>query len=996
MICSTCNFDNPVSMKFCGGCGARIEVRSLQEERRHLTVMFCDLLESTVMAQRLDPEDMLHVVRAFQSAARQAVEQYDGHVAQYLGDGLLIYFGYPTAHEDDATRAMHAGLEILSALSELSERMQRERGVSIDGRIGVHSGLAVTERFATGSVPNTAARIQSQAQAGELLISADVHALLDSSIDCELAGAYPLRGLSGRTVLFRVKGLAPVPTHEFLERSAFVGRGAELHGLLDAYGRANQGSGRTLYLRAEAGIGKSRLVRELAASLGGLAETVTCRCAAYQQHTPYYPILDALSRAPELGQEQDDTLLADFLAQKALTAPTDRRQRRDTISAVARSLLRYAGNRNRLLIFEDLHWADPSSLEVIQEVAALAKASSTLVLATFRPSFAPTWPTPAEDVINLKPLTADEAMAFLQENHNQLAPSARQSIVQRSDGVPLFLEELCVCLRDDTDKVPLTLRDALTARLDALREHREVVQIAALIGRRFTLQMIADAGVVTLPVIRQSIAAAEQQGLVVKLATHGEGVFAFRHALIQETAYDTILRQRRKQLHGEVAARMRASHSEDHALMALHAERAEQFTDAVHAYRNASKASHQRGAYVEALHFQDRALELLGMVAASPENRRERFSLLLTRAHLATVLFGYTDEEVVRSFEQARALLDAGDIEADPFRFYRGYWGLHASRSDIDRATVAANVLSELAERSKNRLDQQFAVTAHAGNAFYNGKLEEASRLFNSVLGSDAEAVAREMGMGLVVAHLSLAWCSSLRGDVDRATSILDNVRRAAINDDAQFLLAHCLCFSCAIFEDIGKPMVELKETADTAEAVCSKQGFGEWLGYARMHAAYALAREGDAQGLRDMERLVAELYNGRGENSWAHSLMTLAEVQLLHGDAKSALHTIEQALRICRDRVGRYAEADCHRVHAEILLNMKQGTKARAALARAAATARADGAYYPLMRTLTRWLQIEPQNGLEAQLDDVLNKHIHGVTRHVQDARALLSAEAI
>ncbi len=559
MLCPSCQFDNPSVMRFCGGCGQPLAaVPAAAEERRHLTVMFCDLVDSTGMAERLDPEEMLDVIQRCQAAARLVVQRYDGHIAQYLGDGILVYFGYPTAHEDDASRAVRAALDILETIDRVSEEIRVDIGIPALMRIGVHAGLAVTgvigggdrvEHLATGSVPNTAARVQAAAEPGQCLISGDVQALLDSGIACTFAGTRQLKGIAKPTDLYLVEGLKAVPSATVgEERTAFVGREEELARLLSAHEGARAGEGRLVLLSGEAGMGKSRLGRELVSRVAEASTTLVYRCAAYQRNTPFAPLLEALPRQLGLRLRPADTgfreAVHDCLAMLGLNAPLDTDlmveflsterahamqaspvvKRRETRRLLAELILRLAEQHHRLVVFEDLHWADPSSLDVVDQLTLGLANHPALVLCSHRPGFEHAWSEVERlETLTLTPFTQEAARAFVEGHRGTLSDTVVAQILDRSDGVPLFLEELSRAVQEaGTDaaggeQVPISLRDSLMARLDSLGSHKEPVQIGALIGRRFDRPLLEAVSGRSPEVIDESIARAIAADLILPL-----------------------------------------------------------------------------------------------------------------------------------------------------------------------------------------------------------------------------------------------------------------------------------------------------------------------------------------------------------------------------------------------------------------------------------------------------------------------------------------------
>ncbi len=1038
MLCPSCQFDNPSVMRFCGGCGQPLAAApATAEERRHLTVMFCDLVDSTGMAERLDPEEMLDVIQRCQAAARLVVQRYDGHIAQYLGDGILVYFGYPTAHEDDASRAVRAALEILETIDRVSEEIRVDIGMPALMRIGIHAGLAVTgvigggdrvEHLATGSVPNTAARVQAAAEPGQCLISGDVLALLDAGVACTFAGTRQLKGIAKPTDLYLVEGLKTAPAAAQAERTAFVGREEELARLLSAHEAVRAGEGRLVLLSGEAGMGKSRLGRELVSRVADAASTLVYRCAAYQRNTPFAPLLEALPRqlglrvrptdagfreavrdclaVVGLNDALDTDLMVEFLSTERAHAmqASPVVKRRETRRLLAELILRLAEQRHRLVVFEDLHWADPSSLDVVDQLGLGLAMRPALVICSHRPGFEHSWPEVERlERLTLAPFTQEAARAFVEGHRGTLSDALVAQILDRSDGVPLFLEELSRAVREagadvaGGEQVPISLRDSLMSRLDSLGSHKEPVQIGALIGRRFDRPLLEAVSGRSAEVIEESIARAVAADLILPLGG-SQTRFVFRHALIQEIAYDSLLRQTRRRLHGAVADALAGASDRQVDLYALHLDRAERYEEAAQAYYDAGRHSSRRSAYVEAQLAYDRALDMLGHTPATQEVRDLRFALLLANTQLLTILRSYSDDTLAATYEQARNMLDAGEVQVDPFEFYVGYWGLKAVRCEVDAAGDAAAVLAQLAEASAHPRRPRVATFTQGCNAFYLGEIDRARNLLERAVTRDVEDESVVAGDVLYIANLVLAWSDALHGDVVASTNLLSQALEAAQRSDDPFVVVQTLCYACAVHEDIGSPLQRVMDMATSALELSERYGFSEWLSYARMHRAYVSACQGDLAALGDLEEIVEGLYDGNSDNSWAHSLYTLAEAQLKCGNMQAALESIERAIAVCEKRVGRYIEPDCHRIRGELLILLGRQEEGVQSLQRSLALARRDGAHYLAMRALCSLIDHAPaadKQGFRDALGAVLANNIRGETPHIQAARSRLQVGA-
>jgi class 3 adenylate cyclase len=530
---------------------AHVARRVLEAERRQLTVMFCDLVDSTALAVQLDPEDLREVVRAYQETSAAMIQRFGGYIAQYLGDGLLVYFGYPQAHEDDAHRAVRASLGLVAAMGELNARLARHTGVRLAVRIGIHTGLVVVgemgggsrqEQLALGETPNVAARIQGRAAPDTVAISPATFRLVRGYFTCQDLWSHTLKGLSAPLQVYRILGESAAQSRlEVAEASGFtplVGRESEVALLLERWAQIQDGRGQVVLLRGEAGIGKSRLVETLRERVRREGATrIAFRCSPYYQNSALYPVIDYLQRflqwqrddTPEARLDALERVLRTYrlpledvvpLFATLLSVPllerypplnlTPQRQRQKTQEALVAWLLEEAERQPVLALWEDLHWADPSTLEWLSFVLDQAPTARMLTLLTCRPEFRPPWgpQAPVTQVIlnRLGHAQVETMMAHL-TGGKALPAEVVQQVVVKTDGIPLFIEELVkmilesVLVREEADRyvlteplpplaIPSTLHDSLMARLDRLSAARDLAQLGAVLGREFAYELL--------------------------------------------------------------------------------------------------------------------------------------------------------------------------------------------------------------------------------------------------------------------------------------------------------------------------------------------------------------------------------------------------------------------------------------------------------------------------------------------------------------------------
>ena len=529
------------------------EPRAPEAERRQLTVLFCDLVDSTVLASQLDPEDWREVVRAYQETCAKVIARYEGHIAQYLGDGLLVYFGYPQAHEDDAQRAVRAGLGIVEAMAQLNTRLEQERGVQLAVRLGIHTGLVVVgemgggdrqEQLALGDTPNIAARLQGIAAPNTLVISAATYQLLGGFFACQSLGTPLLKGFAQPLEIYQVR-------YESMARSRLeaagstgltplVGRAQEVELLQERWTQVKDGLGQVVLLSGEAGIGKSRLVQVLTAHVATEPQAwlTPCQCSPYHQHSALYPMIDLLERVALQFEREESTpqklrKLEGFLVQYGLplaeTVPlfaallslpltadyapltvSPEQQKQQTLHALLTILLRIAAQQPVLFVMEDLHWVDPTTLEFLSLMVDQGPTARILTLLTCRPDFTPPWTGRSHVTqVTLPRLPRRQAaeMAGRVARGKALPPEVVEQIVAKTDGVPLFVEELTKTvlesglLQERAERyemtrplpplaIPTTLHDSLMARLDRLATVKAMAQLGATLGREFSYELL--------------------------------------------------------------------------------------------------------------------------------------------------------------------------------------------------------------------------------------------------------------------------------------------------------------------------------------------------------------------------------------------------------------------------------------------------------------------------------------------------------------------------
>ena len=652
-------------------------------ERRQVTVMFSDLVGSTALSARMDPEDLREVISAYQKCVAETVQRFGGFVAKYMGDGVLVYFGYPQAHEDDAERAVRAGLELIQAVGGLKS------GAPLQTRVGIATGLVVVgdligsgeaqERGIVGETPNLAARLQGIAEPNTVVIAESTRKLLGNLFDLQDLSAQDLKGIASPVRAWAVLRPASIESRfEALHASgltALVGREEELELLLRRWSKAKTGEGQVVLLSGEAGIGKSRLTVALLVATE-LHTRLRYFCSPQHTDSALYPVIGQMERAA--GFVHDDTTQAKLDKLDMILAPTStskenaalfaemlslandgryplleltseqRRQR--TLEALISQVETLTHQSPVLMIFEDAHWSDPTSLEVLGRIVDRVRSLPVLLLVTFRPEFDPPWlGRPYVTALTINRLAERDISAMIDRVvGNKLLPTnVRQDIIERTDGIPLFVEEMTKAVLEAESEgearhtaaavpspalaVPASLHASLMARLDRLGPAKEVAQVGAAIGREFSHVLLA--AVVRKPEVELGSALDRliAAGLLFRQGVPPHATYLFKHALVQDAAYGTLLRETRRALHARIAETLEGQFADiaenQPELLARHCTEAGMIEKAAGFWGKAGQRSLARSALAEAVEQFTRGLVQIATLPGSPALRREEIKL---------------------------------------------------------------------------------------------------------------------------------------------------------------------------------------------------------------------------------------------------------------------------------------------------------------------------------------------------------------------------------
>ena len=765
-----------------------------EAERRQLTVMFCDLAGSTALSTRLDPEDYREIIRAYQDSCAGVIARYDGYVAKFMGDGVLAYFGWPRGHEDDAGRAISAGLGVIEAAGDIPPAGGETEPLAV--RIGIATGPVVVgdivgegaaqEAAVTGETPNLAARLQEIAKPNTIAISATTHALAGGLFAYETLGGQSLKGIDGSTEVWRVVGERQVESRFAATHTTaltpLIGREEELQLLSRRWERAKGGEGQVVLLSGEPGIGKSRLAQALRDWIGDEPHTrLLYQCSPHHTSSALYPIINQLEIAARFESGDDTNARLDkleaLLAQSGqptdevmplfaalLSIPADQRyplpeltpqqQKGRTLAALVEQLAGLAAQQPVLFVFEDAHWIDPTSLELMQLMIERAKDSPVLIVVTYRPEFTAPWVgSPHVSVQVLNRLTSQDCTQMAERliGDKALPLEILAQIAERTDGVPLFVEELTRSVLESgatsnaeevasatSIVIPATLQDALEARLDLSPAVRDVAQVGAAIGREFQYDLLK--GVVSLSTTELDAALDDLtgSGLIFSRGAPPDASYTFKHALVQDTAYDSMVRSKRQETHKRIAEASLNLQPEitetGPEILAHHYTEAGLLEEAFDWWTRAGSVASAKSANPEAVALLQRGLELLEDLSAS--EARDRRELALQTALFIPLISvkGQTSTEIEDATNRALELCEKVDA---PDQMFRAMNARHVFLITGGQYMLAYEIAKELTEKAERASDENALLIGHrmlGHSLFFLGRFTEAMELFDLVL----------------------------------------------------------------------------------------------------------------------------------------------------------------------------------------------------------------------------------------------------------------------
>jgi class 3 adenylate cyclase/predicted ATPase len=1009
-----------------------------EAERRQLTVMFCDLVGSTALSTRFDPEDLREIIAAYHRTVAAVVAKSDGFVSRYMGDGVLTYFGYPRAHEDDAERAILAGLGLIDAVGRLEVA-----SVKLQARVGIATGLVVVgdlvgegsaqEQSVVGETPNLAARLQALAEPETVVIAASTRRLVGNLFEYRDLGAVEVKGIARPVLAWRVLRPSAVASRfEALHGSALaplIGRDEEIDLLLRRWARAKKGDGQIVLISGEPGIGKSRI----AAAVGDrLAAEPHIRlrhfCSPHHQDSPLYPSIEQLRRAAEFEPddppaaklrkletllagvatpEEDVALLADLLSlpvseRHLLPNLSPQRKKERTLEALIRQLEGLARQQTVLMVVEDVHWIDPTSRELLELRVERVRSLPVLLIVSFRPEFQPPWTgQPQVSLLALNRLDRHDRTLLVAQiaGGKALPEEVVTEIVDRTDGVPLFIEELTKSvlesglLREEAARyvldrsfsplaIPTTLQDSLMARLDRLASVRLVAQIGAAIGREFSYALLRAVSRLPEGELQAALARLIASELVFQRGAPPDAVYSFKHALVHDAAHDSLLRSTRRQLHAQIAEALESHFPEmmdsQPELFAQHYAEAGLVEKSLAYWGKAGHRSAARSAMAEAAAQLQKGLDQLALLPDDRKRQQQELEFCSALGAALQAVRGQAAPETGDAYARARELWEQLGSPAEFLQIPYGQSRYHVNRGELD---VAQRLDEDLLRLSRERNDSAGLVLGHASsgrNLMFAGRfassrshLEEVLALYDPI---SHDSLVHQTG---IYSHVN---AQGLLGIVLFCLGFPDQAlarSREAIAESRRLAHLPSLASSLALGNallSLDRENAALDEQADHLVGVTSEQGFPVWRAQGTIFRGWVKVNDGDvAEGI-SLLRNGSIAYRATGAEAWMplHILLLAAACEIA-GQIEEALTQLDDAFRIVERTGATWFAAELNRLRGKLLLRQGHPKIAQELYCKALGIAREQEAKLWELRAATNLARLRRDQGRRKEARDLL-----------------------
>lgn len=1018
--CASCGVVSPAGAKFCPQCGQSLRLVRTEDhaelilaqntretvidsgEYRQVTVLFCDMVKSTDLIHEIGAENYRLVNFRYRELCAPIIEKFEGHISRFMGDGFLALFGYPNAHEDDAQRATRAALEITSVISDSSFPIDGGSPITIETRVGIATGRVVSseenhegipkELTVIGETPNLASRIQELAKPNRVLVNSTTQRLVKNHIQAVSTGKHFLKGFPKSVELFELIDIKSSDNEEsdigLFGESHLIGREYELKVLHECWNNVQEGRGQIVLIRGDAGIGKSRLIREIRNSISRPHRWLEFRCSAYFTNSVLYPVLERLKQIcgisdlddkkelrkklssfcdPFLSFPEQLTVLADLLCSDNSAVAVHPAQRSRPLDALVALITSCAEVKPLVLVIEDLHWIDPTTEKLLARIVDQVAMTPMLVLVTARPEQQVNWLnknyaiqlTPSY----LRPSEAEELIEKLTKA-TPIPSNAMALLAYKTDGVPLYVEELTKAVveslggshyHDSTEtpladplsldsnngvsgmliQIPETLRDSFMERLDRLGPSKNLAQIASVLGRSFTYQHIKLASDLPEEQLKQQLDQLVKSELFHQKGVPPRATYLFKHSLIQDAAYDSILTSNRRIYHERIANRFSTRfHDADRAnpeLVARHFVLAGKPGHSVERWSKAAKNALRRGTGIEAINHAVEGMKHIGKVPQSDRNDIE-LDLCITYAVALSATHGFAMPEVHDAFEKAYELCKIRESSYEKqFPVLQGLQQVYLLGGSLNTARQLGEKLLEIANEGGGALDRRAEAHRCLGwTLFCLGQFQSAQKYINVAMPLYDRAKSEELAHQVIVdaggvGLANLGWISWFLGDTPKAVEYATQSIEHAREIDHPFTLAYTLCTAAALHQFRREPL-QVAIYANEAVAIALEHGFKYW-------SAWGTSLSGWSHFMQSKETYDLEIlrngikdYRETASNLLAPYIFSLlAECEIHSGQLDEALITLNESINICNSCNINFYLPETYRLKADVYYRKKQ-----------------------------------------------------------------------